>query len=56
MRPFHNVHCNGRFLTVSEFNITWRGEKGEMVCVVVYDALELLDTKIENKNLWKKTF
>ena len=27
-----------------------------MVSVVVYDALELLDTKIENKNLWKNTF
>ena len=55
-KPFYNVHYNGRFLTVSEANIPWRGENNEMMSVVVYDALELLDTKIETKNLWKKTF
>jgi len=55
-KPFHNVQFNGRFLTVSEFNITWRGENDEKVSVAVYDALELLDKKIENKNLWKKSF
>ena len=54
-RPFHNVHCNGRFLTVSEFNITWRGENDEEVSVAVFDALELLDKNIEAKNLWMKT-
>ena len=56
VKPFYNVHYNGRFLTVSEANIPWRGENNEMMSVVVYDALELLDTKIETKNLWKKTF
>lgn len=55
-KPFHNVHFNGCFLTVSEFNITCRGENDEKVTVAVYDALELLDKKIETKTLWKKTF
>jgi hypothetical protein len=55
-KPFHNVHFNGRFLTVSEFNITWRGENDEKVSEAVYDAMELLDKKIKTENLWKKTF
>jgi WD40 repeat protein len=55
-KPFYNVHYNDHFLTVSEANIPWRGENDGMMSVAVYDALELADTKIETKNLWKKTF
>eukprot|EP00092_Neocalanus_flemingeri_P031519 GFUD01034230.1.p1 GENE.GFUD01034230.1~~GFUD01034230.1.p1 ORF type:complete len:448 (-),score=113.19 GFUD01034230.1:83-1426(-) len=55
-KPFHNIHSNGRFLTVSEFNDTWAGDNNEMCSVEVYDVLELIDPKVAEKNLWKKSF
>ena len=55
-KPFHNIHSNGRFLTACEFNITWRGENDDELSVEVFDNLELLDSKIESKSLWKKSF
>jgi len=51
---FHNIHFNGRLLTVCELNIT--EENDEELSVEVFDALELLDSKIESKNLWKKSY
>merc|ERR1712106_1109327 len=44
------------FLTACEFNITWRGENDDELSVEVFDNLELLDSKIESKSLWKKSF
>ena len=56
-KPFHNIHHNGRFLTISEYNTntTWRGQTDKELEVIVYDGSELLDTKIDSKNLWKKS-
>jgi len=52
--PYHNIHTNRRFLTISEYNDTWAGEHHESCSVSVYDVLELVNTKIEDKNLWFK--
>ena len=52
--PFHNIHCNGRFITICELNMTRRGKKDAKPLVKVFDTLELVDSKIESKDLWTK--
>eukprot|EP00092_Neocalanus_flemingeri_P015066 GFUD01016273.1.p1 GENE.GFUD01016273.1~~GFUD01016273.1.p1 ORF type:complete len:387 (-),score=69.86 GFUD01016273.1:41-1201(-) len=47
-KPYHNIHLNERFLTISEFNRT----NNEACSVAVYDVLELIDTTIDKTNLW----
>ena len=53
---FYNIHTNGRFLTVSELNDSWAADGNRMRSVAVYDALDLINTKLETQNLWKKLF
>ena len=55
-KPFHNIHASSRFITISELNNTWAGEYNELCSVVVCDILELIDTKVEDKKLWKRSF
>ena len=45
-KPFHNIHHNGRFLTISEYNTNtaWRGQRDKELEVIVFDGLELLDS------------
>ena len=57
-KPFHNIHASSRFITISEINVndTWAVEDNELCSVVVCDVLELIDTKVEDKKLWKMSF
>ena len=52
-KAYHNIHSNGRFLTISEFDDTMAHNDR---CVAVYDVEELVDTKVASRNLWKKNF
>ena len=57
-KPFHNIHASSRFITISELNVndTWAVEDNVLCSVVVCDVLELIDTKVEDKKLWKRSF
>ena len=56
-QPLHNIHSNGRFLTLSEYDEHWADPPDERTATVaVFDVLELVDIKVETKNLWKRKF
>ena len=57
MQPFHHIHTNGHFLTVSEYNdMSTADGPDRSALVVVFDITELIDTSIDTNALWKKSF
>ena len=55
-KPFHNIHANSIFLTISEFNDSWAGEDSDLCSVVLCDVSEMIDTKVDSKKFWKRSF
>ena len=52
---FHNIHLYGRFITICEVNMTRRG-KDIQLSLKVFDTLDLVNSKIESKDLWSKCY
>ena len=50
-KPYHNVQCNGQILTLCEMNDS---DAGGRVAVVLYDAKQLTDIDILDKDLWQR--
>ena len=45
--PFHNIHCNGRFLVLSEMM-----NHRTPINVAIYDTEELIEPSLRNQDLW----
>ena len=57
MQPFHHIHTNGHFLTVCEYNeMSTADGPDRSALVVVFDISELIDTSVDTKDLWMKSF
>jgi len=52
--PFHNVHVNERFIIFCELR-PFFGEK-DKIEVMIFDMHQLIDEKIEDKDLWHKCY
>ena len=48
---FHNIAAHDNIITLSELN-----DNNEECSVIVYDAIELLDKKVDSAELWKRNF
>ena len=45
--PFHNIHCNGRFVVLSEMM-----NHRTPINVAIYDTEELIEPSLRNQDLW----